>query len=454
MSAAVVGRGYTGTPVSLHNLEDIHMFRSNRRAASLVPLLAASAVLVASAVLLIMSSSDSSTSKEDLLAQVANEPAGDAPTTEQAVLTPPPIAEEPTTPIEQPGTVKLTPVGAPGSGPRTSSGHGLDDSDTLPYSNAKETKPPLQFEMPFLDMGILRPGDFVTNLIEVENTSDERLTVRNIYTGCKCTVAYFEDNQTIIGPGERLNLVIETEAGYNLISKSVSVSVAVREYKSALRFTTKFQVNHIVACSPKFLNAKRKKNGQLTLRASDGRPFRVLSINGDAPVYHENQEFNPDTDPARTLYTIKWDLNTVEKMPRLLIVETDHPENRIIGLPIYSIEQEREARESERGNLVGLQKTINLGYIKLGESREITVEFNNVRPTDRKRGIFYGPEGIEAEHIKSVRGENTTSYETFRITLNDKMPLGAFQRAMTFEVASFATRIWYYGVATDGQQAN
>jgi len=414
------------------------MISNSRRAASVLPLIVASVLLIGALVALAISSSESQS--------VADDPAEVLAVKSEVATSAPVINETQPAKVEpQESTPPVNPRPTKSFDPRTSS---PTDGSAAPYSNAKKEKPPLEFEMTYLDIGIIRPGTFVENTIAVTNTSGERLTLRNISTGCKCTTAYLEGEPAYIEPYETLGLVIMTEAGFNLIPKSVSISIAVREYGSAVRFATKFKVSNTVAAQPAFLSARTKKSGRVTLQSLDGRAFRLLSFAGEPPVYVESDGFHPETDEPRTGYTVEWSYEDMDLLPRVCIVETDHPDCEIFALPIYSRERDKVELSHRRGNMRGDQVTYNLGRVTPGEVREITVKFRNAKTQDRMRGIFYESNDLQVVHKGFVQAEKPNeTYHTFTLTVSQDIERGPFQTPMNFEIGTYSTRLWFYGVA-------
>jgi squalene-hopene/tetraprenyl-beta-curcumene cyclase len=117
-----------------------------------------------------------------------------------------------------------------------------------------------------------------------------------------------------------------------------------------------------------FVNAfdiKENIRGQVTAESLDGKPFRVLSVNGEPPVF---------VDPARAAApaescALRYDFSSLpcERVPKYLVIETDRPDARLIDL--------RVRHECTRINPAfafdGFRE--NLGVLRPGETREYAI---------------------------------------------------------------------------------
>lgn len=395
----------------------------HRHAASLAPLLVAIVLLIAALVMLAIPAggSSSGSTAEDVLAHIASEPARGGGATD-------PSADSAETTRRQ-DQQSVRPV------------------TQRPTAAPIEGKAPLEFDIPFLDLGIIQPGTVHDFVVGVTNTSDKTLTLKRIHTGCNCTTAYFETGETTFAPGETHNLVLETEARYKLTTKAVSVNISMNEYQGAARFTVRFDVNNKVAASPSFVNARNRRTGWINLRAVDNQPFRVLSVDGKEPVFSEKDQYDPETDDPRRMYTVQWDYTDMSLPPRLCVIETDHPESRIFGLVVYNNEIERAEREHFRGSIGGPQTDANLGYVTPGESREITVKYTNVPVPSTLRAYFLEHDDVLAEIVDTNPGEEPGQvYVTFRIDIDDELEPGVFLRPLNIESGDSKRRLWLYGL--------
>ena len=129
-----------------------------------------------------------------------------------------------------------------------------------------------------------------------------------------------------------------------------------------------------------FINAydiKANVRGEVTAESLDGKPFRVLSVNGEPPVF---------VDPARAALpaescAVRYDFSSLpcDRVPKYLVIETDRPDARLIDMRI------RHQCTRISPNFAFDQFRENLGVMAPGETRvfELVVKRANGVRIDR-----------------------------------------------------------------------
>ena len=181
-----------------------------------------------------------------------------------------------------------------------------------------------------LDFGYRKPLSFEQGIVTLVNMGEEPLKIETTRGECACTVA--TANKEIVQPGESVDLLIGLEVPPELgpVHKQVIVTVEGYEFP----FLTSIQAESGL---PVRVNGGGRASivvdrvGTMTLDSIEGRPFKVISINGREPIY---TNFNPERDRPRAQYVVGYDFSdlAIIDTPRRVIVETDHPGARMIDV--------------------------------------------------------------------------------------------------------------------------
>ncbi|MHC5004527.1 MAG: hypothetical protein ACYTJ0_15545, partial [Planctomycetota bacterium] len=166
---------------------------------------------------------------------------------------------------------------------------------------------------------------------------------------------------------------------------------------------------------PGYVSLRDSLSGIITVEALDERPFRVLSVLGQAPVF---VEYDPADEP-RTSYTVRYDLTEYDEqtcqnangelMPAIVAIETDHPDAPLLDL----IARHRcTVPGMPRGrSWYIVQPNVNLGAVLPGEPLEIEVEIKWLpKQTNRSATIVLAtseaPDMLEARLLEAVPTAN------------------------------------------------
>lgn len=188
---------------------------------------------------------------------------------------------------------------------------------------------PLQVEVSTneLDMGYLKPEHVGNATVTIKNVGTQPLEFTRVTTNCSCATG--EITHDPVKPGESADLKVTMTAGPNIGVLRRELKVWASGYATPITVNVQAMVSHEVNAEPFFVNMLAGRTGEITLEATDGKPFRVLSANGEAPKY-----VGDDTGAPALKHVIEWDMSAVanENLPHWYIVETDHP-----GMPLIDL---------------------------------------------------------------------------------------------------------------------
>lgn len=250
---------------------------------------------------------------------------------------------------------------------------------------------PVKAEPASVDAGFVQPHSEVKFVATLRNTSAQAVTCVRSAPSCTCTTLDMVGKS--IPAGGTLEVPISMKTSGATGEKTAEVVLTFGGVPGAVQLKLKATVSYPVhgwQLNPApgggtkrdpFVNAfdlPQNVRGEVTVESLDGKPFRVLSVNGSPAVL---------VDPARAAmgpqesWQLRYDLSALpcERMPPYLVIETDRPDARLIDMrirhqctrisPNFAFEQFRE----------------NLGVMAPGETRvfELVIKRANGVRIDR-----------------------------------------------------------------------
>jgi len=192
------------------------------------------------------------------------------------------------------------------------------------------------------DLGTVAPNSAHEVDMTLANTGREPITIVMVSSDCKCTVPEALDG-TVIAPGESVPMTatFTTRSAPGPRDGKVVLNYKVgtqRMQRGLIKIGG--EVALTVRSTPAYVDAlKGATSGTVGVAAVDGRPFRIVTANGEPPNFTDG--FDPGRDEPRTSYTLGWNVNyppTTEDCtgnePLWWVVETDHPDCPVLPLRI------------------------------------------------------------------------------------------------------------------------
>jgi hypothetical protein len=245
---------------------------------------------------------------------------------------------------------------------------------------ATAAESPLVIDPPLIDLGAIAPGSVQTRTFTLRNVSGKPVTIVSAFPSCKCTTLTDLAGKEI-APGASVELKASMDAPKAPGPKDAKVFVTLKDGSKPLIAKMEGVVTLPVQPSPAFINAlKGNRKGVIDFTSSDGKPFRILSVEGAPPVF---TDFDPAKDAPRSHYLVQWDLSMVPdgKFRQWLLVETDRPDCPLIPLRVRN--EGTGARfdpdVDKRGWFIG-ESVVLAGRMKPGEARDVVVDYENSVP--------------------------------------------------------------------------
>ena len=239
------------------------------------------------------------------------------------------------------------------------------------------------------DFGVMKPGSVNQRTIILRNISSEPIRVVGTKKTCSCTTVQLDP--TVLQPGGEAPVTAIMAADFTPKDKS-NVKVVV-QYEGLAPTTIPMNgyISHAVSTAPRELRLHPKgyndptyrTNGSLSLRSTDGTPFRVLRSGGKQPVFLTP---GSTSETSALSHGIRWDVSEFDRetglneagdrIPAYWLVETDHPEAMVVEVAL----NHQVDRIEQRGGRpwFTLDRRAVVESVDPGQSTEILIPVNGL----------------------------------------------------------------------------
>ncbi|MDG2022434.1 MAG: DUF1573 domain-containing protein [Phycisphaerales bacterium] len=191
-----------------------------------------------------------------------------------------------------------------------------------------------------VNFGIVKPGSKLEVEVKLVNPTDSPITIAAAVPTCQCTTV--EVAGETIPPRGAVGIPMTLQVPSTTGEKQAAVNVLLSGPNGQLRgprLTLTAIAAYPVRTTPLFIDALAadRLTGNVALTSTDGRPFKVRSVNGAAP------DLITPNEPL-TNHVIRYDLTAdtaeaqrtgaVDAFPKWMLFETDHPDASVIELRI------------------------------------------------------------------------------------------------------------------------
>lgn len=153
-----------------------------------------------------------------------------------------------------------------------------------PSGPAAPAQVPLMVEPPVVNFGVVAPGTKHPARFVLRNIGSTPLTIERAQPGCKCT-DISDIAGKVIAPGGTLELTASLLVPKSPGDKDAKVMITVAGYPGLVLANMVADVTQPVRAAPAFVDAlKDKQEGVVHLSSIDGKPFKVTSAGGRAPL--------------------------------------------------------------------------------------------------------------------------------------------------------------------------
>jgi hypothetical protein len=301
--------------------------------------------------------------------------------------------------------------------------------------------PPLAFEPPVLDLGLLGVGQSGSGTVKVRNVGDRTVKILTTKASCACTYAK-DISGTVLAPGEAVDLSATLEPKPGVGDKKEQIRVVAAGYTEYVTLDVIGEVALAIRAIPAGLPAFQVGlTGQVDVVSLDGEPFRIVRAGGRPPQF---VGFDPASDAPRNRYTLRWDLTsyTTQTMPWWWVVETDRPDAPLVDVRVMhdstKIDRSRVSRWI-RGDL-----RILAGVLGPGQTYDFRtkLQYNpKSRPDPGPPQVAALTPGIRAELV-SHEAIGSDMHCTIRVTVLREEP-GLLYEKINITAGGFSSPIWF-----------
>ena len=227
-----------------------------------------------------------------------------------------------------------------------------------------------------LNAGYIQPGEQVVHEVILKNNGNEPIQFARVSTDCTCVQGELIDDLTAAGETARLKVTIE---GKDIGPINQTLTVWYIGARKPIKIPVKAEVTLPIKAEPFFINMAAPVNingknvipttGEITLKSVDGKPFRVVSAGGKPPVLASG-----DANNSATNHIVTWDFTNTpdEDIQPWWIIETDHPEARLIDIRVLHPKLIQEMVQNQGPWTLAPDRVI-VSNLAPGESYERTI---------------------------------------------------------------------------------
>lgn len=223
------------------------------------------------------------------------------------------------------------------AGPAAGSARSEPGGDRASGTQEAAAQAPVLVQPQAVDFGVVDPGTLLSTVVRMVNVSDRPQRIVKAQPSCTCTTLDLDGR--VIPPRGSIEVPVEMQTNRAVGNKQAIVQVVFEGYS---RFTTidlKAEAAWGVRTQPLYLGVRERpdqpevRKGVINLQSRDGRPFNVISANGEPPVF---VGFDPASDDPRASYTISYDLSGYgcEDLPPYYVIRTDHPKAELFDMRV------------------------------------------------------------------------------------------------------------------------
>lgn len=348
------------------------------------------------------------------------------------------------TPTDAPSTSTTTSTSGGGNNSGTASGTPAtaDDGAPIVYATGTfEIRPGatgVYGDPADVDFGVTRPGTKLRTEFRLVNPTDQPVKVLAAQPTCQCTTVTVSNE--VIPPRGALGIPATLQVPNTTGMKQAAINTAL-ENGQGVRLTLTAVAAYAVRTDPLYVDALSPEGmtGRVVLESTDGRPFRVISVNGGPPLLE-----TPDAPATR--HVVGYDLTgeTEATMPKWLLFETDHPEAAMIEMRVRN--RWSMLPHQYPGYRVAIQfdgYIANLGAMKPGVPAVFDLQLKNFAG-QTLRAIRSGDPRFEAALVEQTPGDDDRVRITATVTPAEDVT-GPFIVPLIFEATSGSEQMYAIG---------
>ncbi|MDG2031849.1 MAG: DUF1573 domain-containing protein [Phycisphaerales bacterium] len=294
------------------------------------------------------------------------------------------------------------------------------------------TLPPVRVKPSVLDWGEIGPNQAVTGFVMLQNISDEPQTITLVQPSCKCTTTDGLAGVVIPAKGEvKLEATLDPQP--NVGTRNTAIRVLFEGYSKVVTITAKAVITRPVKIEPTYINAvdsavtgnvaAENMAGNINVKSLDGKPFKILSIQGLEPDIIRGTGEEATGNDYVLAYDLERHLQPDGRYPRFLVIETDRSDAPLVEVLV----RHELSTPTLNRNFKLTNYKANLGRIAPGGSVIHTIGVHEATTTGELVQVISDGGILDAEVIsQSVDPETDDLSAKVRFTVREGTPEGFY----------------------------
>jgi hypothetical protein len=252
---------------------------------------------------------------------------------------------------------------------------GSDDGDQLDIMAGSV---PFRVTPASIDFGAVEPGSVNEATFTIANRGDRSVRVVRATPSCVCTTLT-DLTGVAIAPGESVELRASLDAPTVAGEKDAKVFLVLEGMDSPAILKLLGMVTLPVQPTPAYADALRGvTSGVIGLASVDGRPFRVLASNGEAP-----ESVGAAKGASSASHAVRWSIEGLEpdRIPKWWIYSTDRVDCPLVACRVRN-ENTGSKRDPGRFDRRWVPKDdfVPLGRVSVGEPIDVPIRLTHYNP--------------------------------------------------------------------------
>ena len=294
--------------------------------------------------------------------------------------------------------------------------------------------PQIQFDQTLFDFGKVTQVETVTGTFKFKNVGDGVLKIEPPKPSCGCTIASLKPDT--LQPGESGELAFTLNLGRSRTSMEKHIAVTSNDPKTpAVALTIKVDYTPLYDLSPMTLApilafGVDEAEQSTTLARTDGKPLRILRLEGSKPWITAKAEAGADGSTARIRISVKRDGPPRRLNEQVQIFTADQTNGPVSTLYLY-------------GQVMGevsvspdslYWSVADAGPTPVGHPESAAIRRIAIRSADGKAIVLKNPQStIPGLHVELVPKESGKGYEL--VAKLDAVPGQTVSGNLSFETS-------------------
>ena len=293
---------------------------------------------------------------------------------------------------------------------------------------------PIVADPPHVDFGIVAPGTVVSASIKLFNPLDRPVTILAAKPTCTCTTVDMAGK--VIPPKGTIEMPMSMKTSHSVGERAAELIVLFQGMEQQMVLRLDAETAYAVRGNPAYIDAlaPERMKGAFELLSADGKPFRVLTVDGKPAATADGA---PMVAATRQVVRYDFTADPSKPVPPFLIVATDHPDCPVMDLRV------RHETTRIKPALAFAEFRSNVGVVPAKGSAEFEIELKMMGDS-RVQGVVSLNPAARTE-IVSQTGDGQNLMVKVRFT-DLGLPAGTFLFPCRFASGSKSADLWLYGL--------